>query len=208
VKRNALSFVVLLAAIMAMLAAGKFLDRTRKHGPPKMVGNVKGVQAPNFDLATLDGRRVKLSDFRGKAVLLNFWATWCPPCKVEMPWFVDLQKQYAKDGLVVLGVAMDDTEPPKIAEFAHEMGVNYQVLLGTDQVSDDYGNVQYLPTTFYLNRNGVIVDKAAGLFSREEIENDVKKILASSPQPEAAQTSRASVGKSTASTTPTTKDAE
>lgn len=205
VKRNALVFVVLVAAILGMLAAGKYLDRTRKHGPLKMVGNVKGVQAPDFDLATLDGRRVKLSDFRGKAVLLNFWATWCPPCKIEMPWFEDLQKQYGKDGLVVLGVAMDDTDPPKIAEFAHEMGVNYQVLLGTDQVSDDYGNVQYLPTTFYVDRNGIIVDKAPGLFSREEIENDVKKILASGQDPGAAQTSRASVVKAS---TPTTKDAQ
>ena len=70
--------------------------------------------------------------------------------------------------------------PAKIADFAHEMGVNYQVLLGTDQVSDDYGNVQYLPTTFYIDRDGVIVDKAAGLFSRADIENDIKKILASS----------------------------
>ena len=207
-NRNALVFVVLVGAIIGMLAAGKYLDRTRKHGPLKMVGNVKGVRAPDFDLATLDGRRVKLSDFRGKAVLLNFWATWCPPCKIEMPWFVDLQKQYGKDGLVVLGVAMDDTEPPKIAEFAHEMGVNYQVLLGTDQVSDDYGNVQYLPTTFYLDRNGIIVDKAAGLFSREEIETDVKKILASSHHPEAAQTSRAAVANSAAPTKPATKAAE
>ena len=203
-KRNALVFVVLVAAILGMLAAGKYLDRTRKHGPLKMVGNVKGVQAPDFDLATLDGRRVKLSDFRGKAVLLNFWATWCPPCKIEMPWFEDLQKQYGKDGLVVLGVAMDDTEAPKIAEFAHEMGVNYQVLLGTDQVSDDYGNVQYLPTTFYVDRNGIIVDKAAGLFSREEIENDIKKILASSHNSAAPQTSRASAGNPWA---PPTKDA-
>jgi peroxiredoxin len=205
VKRNALVFVVLVGAIIGMLAAGKYLDRARKHGPLKMVGDVKGVQAPDFDLATLDGRRVKLSDFRGKAVLLNFWATWCPPCKIEMPWFEDLQKQYGKDGLVVLGVAMDDTEPPKIAEFAHEMGVNYQVLLGTDQVSDDYGNVQYLPTTFYVDRNGIIVDKAAGLFSREEIENDIKKILASSHNPGAAQTSRAAVVRAPA---PTTKDAQ
>jgi thiol-disulfide isomerase/thioredoxin len=205
VKRNALVFVVLVAAILGMLAAGKYLDRTRKHGPLKMVGNVKGVQAPDFDLPTLDGRRVKLSDFRGKAVLLNFWATWCPPCKIEMPWFEELQKQYGKDGLVVLGVAMDDTEAPKIAEFAHEMGVNYQVLLGTDKVSDDYGDVQYLPTTFYVDRNGVIVDKAAGLFSREEIENDIKKILASSYNLGAPQTSRASVGNASAFST---KDAE
>ena len=186
-------FVALVTAIMAMLAAGKYLDRTRKHGPLKMVGNVKGVPAPDFDLPTLDGRRMRLSDLRGKAVLLNFWATWCPPCKIEMPWFVELQKQYGKDGLVVVGVAMDDTEAPKIAAFANEMGVNYPVLLGTDQVSDDYGNVQYLPTTFYVDRNGTIVDKAAGLFSRQEIESDVKKILASSYKPGPAQTSRASV---------------
>ena len=95
-----------------------------------------------------------------------------------MPWFVDLQKKYAKDGLVVLGVAMDDSEPKKISDFAHEMGVNYQVLLGTDKVSDDYGDVQYLPTTFYINREGRIVEKAAGLFDRKQIEDDVKKALA------------------------------
>jgi peroxiredoxin len=204
VKRNALVFVILVGAIMGMLAAGKYLDRTRRHEPLKMVGNVKGLQAPDFDLPGLDGRRVKLSDFRGKAVLLNFWATWCPPCKIEMPWFVDLQKQYGKDGLVVLGVAMDDTEPAKIAEFAHDMGVNYQVLLGTDKVSDDYGDVQYLPTTFYIDRNGVIVDKAAGLFSRADVENDVKKILASSHNAAAPPTSRASVGTTLA---PPPKDA-
>ena len=110
--------------------------------------------------------------------MLNFWATWCPPCKIEMPWFVELQKEYGKDGLVVIGVALDDSEPAKISEFANEMGLNYPVLLGTDQVSDDYGNVQYLPTTFYIDRDGKIVDKAAGLFDRKQIEDDVKKALA------------------------------
>ncbi len=97
--------------------------------------------APDFELTTLDGNRVKLSDYRGKAVLLNFWATWCSPCKVEMPWFVDMQKHYGNDGLVILGVAMDDSDTPKIAQFASEMGVNYPVLLGTDKVSEEYGNV-------------------------------------------------------------------
>jgi thiol-disulfide isomerase/thioredoxin len=123
-KRNAFVFVVLFIAIMAMLAGGKYLSRARKHGPLRLVGDVKGVQAPDFTLLTLDGNKVKLSDYRGKAVLLNFWATWCPPCKVEMPWFEELQKQYGKDGLVVLGVAMDDSEPATIAKFASELGVN------------------------------------------------------------------------------------
>jgi len=183
VKRNALVFVVLLVAILAMLASGKYLDRTRKHGPIKLVGNVQGVPAPDFVLPSLDGRKVKLSDFRGKAVLLNFWATWCPPCKVEMPWFEDLQKQYAQDGLVVLGVAMDDTEPATIAKFASDLGVNYEVLLGTDKVSDDYGDVQYLPTTFYIGRDGTIVDKMTGLLDRKEIESAVRKTLNTTYKP-------------------------
>ncbi len=182
-KRNALVFVALFVAVLAMLASGKYLDRSRKHGPLKLVGNVQGLPAPDFQFSSLDGTRIKLSDYRGKAVLLNFWATWCPPCKVEMPWFADLQKQYAKDGLVVLGVAMDDSEPAKIAQFASEMGVNYPVLLGTDQVSDDYGDVQYLPTTFYIGRDGTIVDKMTGLLDRKEIEEAVRKTLSTTYRP-------------------------
>jgi peroxiredoxin len=173
-----LVFVVLTVAVLAMLASGKYLDRNRKHGPLKLVGDIKGVAAPDFSLFTLDGQKVKLSDYRGKAVLLNFWATWCPPCKVEMPWFVDLQKQYGKDGLIILGVAMDDSEPGTIAKFAQDLGVNYTVLIGTDKVSDDYGDVQYLPTTFFIGRNGAIVDKLTGLLDRKDIEDDVQKALA------------------------------
>ena len=182
-KRNALVFVALFVAILAMLASGKYLERARKHGPIKLVGNVQGIPAPDFTLPSLDGRKVKLSDFRGKAVLLNFWATWCPPCKVEMPWFADLQKQYADDGLVVLGVAMDDSKPDTIAKFASDLGVNYEVLLGTDKVSDDYGDVQYLPTTFYIGRDGTIVDKMTGLLGRKEIEDAVRKTLNTSYKP-------------------------
>src|SRR5580704_9665579 len=163
-----------------MLASGKYLERerARKHGPLKLVGDVQGLPAPNFVLPTLDGSTIKLSDFRGKAVLLNFWATWCGPCKVEMPWFADLQKQYGKDGLVILGVAMDDSAPGTIAKFAQDLGVNYTVLIGTDKVSEDYGDVQYLPTTFFIGRNGAVVDKLTGLLDRKDIEDDVRKTLA------------------------------
>ncbi len=162
-----------------MVASGKYLSRVRQPRASSLIGDVRGKFAPDFELTSLDGRRVKLSDFRGKAVLLNFWATWCSPCKVEMPWFVDLQKKYGNDGLVVVGVAMDDTETPKIAEFASEMGVNYPVLLGTDKVSEDYGNVQFLPTSFYIDRDGKFVGKGVGLLARKEIEDNVQKALAS-----------------------------
>ena len=178
-KRNALVFATLLVAILAMLAAGKYLTRARKHGTVTLVGDVRGVPAPDFELASLDGKKVRLSDFRGKAVVLNFWATWCSPCKVEMPWFVDLQKKYGNDGLVILGVAMDDSEAPKIAEFTSELGVNYPVLLGTDEVSEQYGNVQFLPTTFYIDREGKIIGKGTGLIGRAEIEENIQKALSS-----------------------------
>lgn len=177
-KRNAFVFVILTAAIIGMLALGKYVDA---HRPPpsasSMLGDVRGVEAPDFELVSLDGRKVKLSDFRGQAVVLNFWATWCGPCKIEMPWFVDLQKQYANEGLTILGVAMDDTEPGKIAQFTSELGVNYPVLLGTDKVSEEYGNVEYLPTTFYIDRQGKIVGKVAGLIDKAEVEEDARRAL-------------------------------
>jgi thiol-disulfide isomerase/thioredoxin len=180
VKRNASVFVILCIAIVAMVASGKYLSRSRQRGnPPILVGDIRGLAAPDFELTSLDGKRMKLSDFRGKAVLLNFWATWCSPCKVEMPWFVELQKKYGNDGLVVLGIAMDDTETRKIAQFTSEMGVNYPVLLGTDKVSEDYGNVEYLPTSFYIDREGKLIGKGTGLLGREEIEQNVQKALAS-----------------------------
>lgn len=201
-KRNALVFAALCIAILAMLASGKYLDRTRKHrARAVLVGDVRGVQAPDFELTSLDGKRVKLSDYRGKAVLLNFWATWCSPCKVEMPWFVDLQKKYANDGLIVLGVAMDDTETSKIAAFTSEMGVNYPVLLGTDKVSDDYGNVQYLPTSFYIDRDGRIVGKGTGLLARSEVEANVQKALASKVTEMNRQTSASPIPSATKSQT-------
>lgn len=179
-KRNGLVFITLCVVILAMVAGGKYLNRNRLSKATVLVGDVRGRQAPDFDLASLDGKRVKLSDFRGKAVLLNFWATWCSPCKQEMPWFVDLQKKYGSDGLVVVGVAMDDSEASKIAEFAGQMGVNYPVLLGTEKISEDYGNVQYLPTSFYIDRDGKFVGKGVGLLGRKEVEDNVRKALGSS----------------------------
>lgn len=147
------------------------------------VANVKGREAPDFELQDVStGKSVRLSDFRGKAVLLNFWATWCPPCKVEIPWFIDLQKQYANDGLVVLGVAMDDASQQEIAKFAKDMSINYPILLGTDRVGNVYGGVEALPTTFYIGRDGKVVNRVFGLHSHSEVEEDVKATLNTSQQ--------------------------
>src|SRR3954454_20457308 len=140
-----------------MLVSGVLMSKRPK--PGQLVGEVKGKSAPDFELADLDGKPVKLSDYHGKAVVVNFWATWCGPCKTEMPWLVDLQQKYGPEGLQILGVAMDDTEDKEIADFAHKMGVNYIILKGTEKVGDLYGGVEGLPLTYYLDRSGKVVDE-------------------------------------------------
>jgi peroxiredoxin len=175
-KRDPFVVVIVALAIAVMLAVGIKLAR-RPH--QQAASQMKGDVAPDFALQSLDGKTVHLSDYRGKAVLLNFWATWCAPCKIEMPWFVELQKQYGAEGLQILGVAMDDASPKEIGDFAKEMGVNYPVLIGKESVGDAYGGVQFLPDSFYIDRNGKVVDKVFGLKGRGEIEDGIKKIIAS-----------------------------
>jgi thiol-disulfide isomerase/thioredoxin len=147
-----------------------------EHGPGDPA---KGTVAPAFELKSIpDGKATQLAGFRGKAVLLNFWATWCGPCKIEMPWLVDLQKKYGDQGLQIVGVAMDDTSDKEIADFAHKMGVNYVVLKGSEKVGDLYGGVDRLPLTYYIDRSGKVVDETVGLASESVIEDAIKRSLA------------------------------
>ena len=180
-KRDPVILIVIAVVISLMLAFG--IQRSR-HSPaqPSGAGQLQGQPAPDFALTSLDGKTVKLSDFRGKAVLLNFWATWCEPCKIEMPWFVDLQKQYGPRGLQVLGIAMDDSGSKEIGDFAKKMNVNYPIVIGKESVGDQYGGIPYLPSTFYIDRDGKVIDRIFGLVSRSEIESDIQKALASSGQ--------------------------
>lgn len=183
-KRNAIILAVLVIVVAAMLYSGRFFQH-RPAGagaPPGLQGSaeqIKGKPAPDFELLDLNGKTVKLSELRGKAVLLNFWATWCSPCKTEMPWFVDLQQRYGSEGLQVVGVAMDDAGKDEIAKFAKEMNVNYTILLGKNAVAEAYGGVEFLPTTFYIDRQGKVQERVFGIAGRREIEENVKKILAS-----------------------------
>ncbi len=173
-KRNGWILGLLAIAVVIMITIPRFV----KHRPTTgLSANGKGQQAPDFVLKDISGKRVKLSDFRGKAVVLNFWATWCPPCKTEIPWFEDLADKYRSQGLEVIGVALDDSSDEDIAKFAREMKMNYPVLLGKEETSDLYGGVEMLPTTFYIDRNGKITDHVLGLVSRKEIEENAVKAL-------------------------------
>ena len=188
-KRNAVVLAIVILAVTFMLYMGR-----RMAGPPRqggvkgsaLVGDVRGQQAPDFELKALDGRTIRLSDYRGKAVVLNFWATWCGPCKVEMPWFEEFQKQYAAQGLVILGVAMDDSQDD-VQKFAQELGVHYPIVMGRNSVADAYG-VQAFPGTFYIDRNGRIVEWVTGLAGHGDIEENIKRSLGQGTAPVNAAT--------------------
>jgi thiol-disulfide isomerase/thioredoxin len=187
-NRNVVVILSVVVAITVLLMVGKRSSKPRDsananvaQGTPEQAvgGPDKGIMAPAFELKSIpEGKSTPLASFRGKAVLLNFWATWCGPCKIEMPWLVDLQKKYGPQGLQIVGVAMDDTSDKEIADFTHKMGVNYVVLKGTEKVGDLYGGVEGLPTTYYLDRSGKVVDKTLGLASESVIEDAIKKSLA------------------------------
>jgi len=180
-KRDPVVLIVVAMVVSLMLVFGFNLARHSEGPGAAAAAKMQGQMAHDFTLQTLDGKTVHLTDYRGKAVLLNFWATWCEPCKIEMPWFVDMQKQYSAQGLQIVGVAMDDADTEDIAKFAKDMNIDYPILVGKESVRDDlasqYGGVQFLPETFFISRDGVVTGKVFGLKSRSDIEDGIKKVL-------------------------------
>ncbi len=138
-------------------------------------------RAPDFALRDADGKLVRLSDYRGKVVLLNFWATWCGPCKLEIPWFIEFERQHKDKGFAVLGVSMDEDGWEVVKPFIRRLGVNYRVLMGDDEVARLYGGVDALPTSFLIDRQGRVAGVHVGLVSRRSYERDLAQLLGDSP---------------------------
>ena len=132
----------------------------------------------NFTLKDLNNKDVKLSAFKGKVVLLDFWATWCGPCKIEIPWFIEFQQKYGKNGLNVIGVLTEDTVA-KAKPFAAEWKMNYTLLSGIDRddLDDAYGPMFGLPVTIVISRDGKICSKHVGLSSKDKFESEIKALL-------------------------------
>jgi peroxiredoxin len=139
-------------------------------------------RAPEFELPDLSGNQVHLSDFHGRGVVLNFWASWCAPCRNEIPWFIDFQKEYGTRRLQIIGVSMDEGGRDAIAGFVRRAGVDYIVLLGDSRVSSLYGGLEILPTTYYISPSGNVVAFVQGVISKNEVQRDINEILGSSVQ--------------------------
>jgi cytochrome c biogenesis protein CcmG/thiol:disulfide interchange protein DsbE len=136
-------------------------------------------KAPDFTLKDADGKPVALADYKGKVVLLNFWATWCGPCKIEIPWFIDLEQKYKDKGFAVLGVSMDDDGWSAVKPYIADQKINYRMLLGNENVGTLYGGVDSLPTTFLIDRDGNIAATHIGLVSKSDYQNEIVQLLES-----------------------------
>ncbi|MFC1621477.1 peroxiredoxin family protein [Candidatus Omnitrophota bacterium] len=133
--------------------------------------------APDFALSDIDGNETTLTDFKGNVVILDFWATWCPPCRAEIPHFIELQDEYGDKGLEIIGVSLDWNAERVLGGFAEDNGINYTLLMGNDDVTDLYGGIISIPTTFVIDRDGGIRKRYIGYKEKAVFERDVKELL-------------------------------
>lgn len=144
----------------------------------KKSSNYKDLElAPDFSLLDLDGNTVTLSDFEGRVVILNFWATWCPPCKAEIPDLIELYNEYKNKGFEMIGISLDPDGAKAVGRFLEKYKINYTLLLGNMKVSSVYGGIDAIPTSFIINRDGYIYKKYVGYRSKDVFEKDIKTLL-------------------------------
>jgi thiol-disulfide isomerase/thioredoxin len=137
--------------------------------------------APNFSLKSADGATYSLSKYKGKVVVVNFWATWCGPCRKEIPDFIKAYKNYKNEGLAIIGIALDEDGWTKVTPYVTENKINYPIVLGDEEVVRNYGGINAIPTTFIIDKKGNIVDQYTGMMSLKQLEAKVKPLLKTPP---------------------------
>jgi thiol-disulfide isomerase/thioredoxin len=183
---------IIVVTVLVLIGATYYADRATRlpkngtshasYSPDKSIG----TPAPEVHFKDLDGKDVSLADYNGKVVLVNFWATWCDPCRVEIPWLIEMQQKYAGKGFTVLGVAMDEEGKSVVAPFVakehfdvggQKLPMSYPILIGTDAIADKFGGLLGYPTSILISRDGKQVKRITGLISYEEISHSIESQL-------------------------------
>jgi thiol-disulfide isomerase/thioredoxin len=180
---------IIVLTVAALIGVTVYADRATRLSTNRKVALRADAQekpAPEIRLKDLNGKEVSLADYKGKVVLLNFWATWCDPCRVEIPWLIDLQAKYASRGFTVVGVAMDEEGKSVVAPFIEkerfdvngkQLPMDYPILLGDDAAGEKFGGILGYPTSFLISRDGKQVMKIQGLRSYDEIAKAIEDQL-------------------------------
>lgn len=176
IKKTSILFSALLLALTCVPAADAAVKPAAQRKP-----------APDFSAKDAQGKPIALSSFKGKVVLLNFWATYCGPCKLEMPWFAEFEKKYGPQGFAVFGVAMDEEGWEVVKPYLNRVPVNYKVGVAGDEVAAKYGGIDTLPETLILDREGRIAARHVGLVSKSEYEKDIESVLGAGKRPPAGK---------------------
>jgi thiol-disulfide isomerase/thioredoxin len=133
--------------------------------------------APAFTVKSVEGKSLKLSDFKGRPVVIDFWATWCGPCRAGMAHLETVQKRYESQGLVIMGLSVDEEQPAAVKKYVQQLGVGFRIAMADERVLDLYGPVRSIPTTFFINRQGEVVRRVTGYIDEETLDTFVKEIL-------------------------------
>jgi cytochrome c biogenesis protein CcmG/thiol:disulfide interchange protein DsbE len=137
----------------------------------------QGKKAPALALKDLQGRKVSLSDYKGKVLLINFWATWCPPCRAEIPDLVKMQREYKNRGLQVIGITYPPETIREVRQFSRKLRINYPIALGTKEIKSLFDQSETLPVTIVIDRDGNIRNRIEGILLPEEFEQKIKPLL-------------------------------
>jgi len=185
--------LLIISTVVVLIGATVYADRATRVKPTvsagrtvQLDGKSAGTTAPDVTFKDLDGKDATLAQYKGKVVLVNFWATWCEPCYIEIPWLIEMQQKYEAKGFTVLGISMDEDGKSAVVPFlgkerfnvnGQKLPMNYPVVIGNDEVADKFGGLLGYPTSFLISRDGKIVKKVQGLISYEEITKAIESQL-------------------------------
>jgi thiol-disulfide isomerase/thioredoxin len=192
--------LLVVATVLALVAGTYFADKATRIKPKIAVpGNTvlksddpgpdnpkTNLPEPELTLKDLDGKNVSLSDYKGKVVLVNFWATWCEPCRVEIPWLIEMQQKYGPKGFVLLGIALDEEGKSVVAPFVskerfevngQKLPMSYQILIGNDDAADKFGGLFGYPTSILISRDGKQIKRVTGMISEDEMNKAIESQL-------------------------------